>query len=178
MKNAVVINALGINEYAFKDFTEGESSFSMVLRKAESFPGVKDVFVLCTKEIGGIDPGNRYTLVIRKVPDMNVLFETVMEHAGEGKFDNIFYVFADTPLIDPAVTERMYSNHQKYFASYTFAEGFPYGLAPEILKTGILPPLIRLAEKESIPVSRDGIFDVVKKDINFFLSPSDIFFLI
>ena len=168
MKNAVVVNALDLSEYAFKEFAEKENSFSMVLRKAEVFPDVEEIFVLFTEEPGDTELRGLYTPVKREVPDMKTLFETIMEYAGEGKFDNIFYIFADTPLIDPAIAERMYSNHRKYFASYTFAEGFPYGLAPEILKTGIFPPLIRLAEKEKFPVTRNGIFEVVKKDINFF----------
>lgn len=99
---------------------------------------------------------------------MKELFETILKNAEVGEYDNIFYIYGDTPLIDLGITGRMYSNHIKYFASYTFAEGFPYGLAPEIIKTDILSSLIRLAEKQHVPVTRDGVFEVIKKDINFF----------
>ncbi len=165
MKNAVVVNALNISEYAFKELSGGENSFSLLLKKAEKLPDVEELFVFSTENL---DSRINFTQVKQTFPGMAQLLETLLQRTGEGRFDNIFYLFGDTPLIDPNVAERMYSNHKKYFASYTFAEGFPYGLAPEILKTDIFPPLIRLAEKESFPVSRDGIFEVIKKDINFF----------
>ena len=170
MKNAVVVNALNISEYAFEEFSGGKSAFSLLLKKAGKLPDVEELFVFTTRDLGSgdLDPGVSFTQVKETFTGMAQLLETLLQCTGNGRFDNVFYLFGDTPLIDPALTERMYSNHKKYFASYTFAEGFPHGLAPEILKTDIFPPLIRLAEKGSSPVSRDGIFEVIKKDINFF----------
>jgi spiro-SPASM protein len=112
-------------------------------------------------------------------------------------YDNIFYFFADCPMLDLPLSERMLASHRNYFADYTFADGFPYGLSPEILKPAVLPALLTLAEKngaggaqnsgghgaaERPPIQaseREALFELIKKDINAFdieteLSPVDL----
>lgn len=91
---------------------------------------------------------------------------------------DLFLIRADAPLLDSALTEKMYANHRRYFADYSFADGYPHGLAPEILRSSALPQLIELAERHSVPGGRDFIFEVVQKDINAFdleteVAPSD-----
>ena len=81
-------------------------------------------------------------------------------------FDNIFYIFADCPCLDNEISLKMYSNHIKYFADYTFADGYPYGITPEILNKDIVNNLIQLAKNSTESIKRDTIFELIKKDIN------------
>ncbi|MEA1911964.1 MAG: spiro-SPASM protein, partial [Spirochaetota bacterium] len=45
-------------------------------------------------------------------------------------------------------------------------DGYPYGMAPEILKTSVLNQLGTLSEKNQIKISRLSIFELIQKDIN------------
>ncbi len=164
MNNAVFINALDLSEFAFRPVFGGADAFSRILETAGRFPGVKDVYVLNRGDLDG--SSGDFISVESDINDMHQLFTAVRDH-GNG-YDNLFYLYGDTPLVDSALVQRMYSNHLEYFASYTFADGYPYGLAAEILKADVLPRLVSLAEKHPIPISRDGIFGIIQKDINYF----------
>jgi spiro-SPASM protein len=95
--------------------------------------------------------------------------------------DNLFYFFADCPLLDSGLASRMLENHRRYYADYTFADGYPLGLAVEILRSGALPALAALAKNcpEVQASDRGAVFEVVRKDINSFdveteLAPADL----
>ena len=95
--------------------------------------------------------------------------------------DNLFYFFADCPLLDSGLASRMLENHRRYYADYTFADGYPLGLAVEILRPGALPALAALAKgcPEVQAADRGAVFEVVRKDINSFdveteLAPADL----
>lgn len=89
-------------------------------------------------------------------------------------FDQVVVFWADCPFIDASFTAELYRKHLRYAAEYSFADGYPYGLAPEILARGIVPILAALAKDNGSPVSRDSIFSTIKKDINSFDIETDI----
>ncbi|MDC7240547.1 MAG: spiro-SPASM protein, partial [Spirochaetales bacterium] len=62
----------------------------------------------------------------------------------------------------------MYANHLKYYADYTFADGYPYGLSVEIVKPGTLEDLTKINAATAVPVARDSLFTWIQKDINSF----------
>ena len=88
--------------------------------------------------------------------------------------DNLFYFWGDYPLLDSKLANRMYDNHIKYFAGYTFADGYPLGLSPEILRSQDIIPLFQLAEGSKKDIGRNTIFNVLQKDINAFDIETDI----
>ncbi len=72
----------------------------------------------------------------------------------------------------------MHANHRRYWADYTFADGYPYGLTPEIFTRKTAVRLRGMAGGEGAP-DRETIFTLVKKDINSFdieteISPTDM----
>ncbi len=98
-------------------------------------------------------------------------------------FDAILYVYADEPFLDIELTKTMLENHQKYFADFSFAEGYPQGLAPIIVSARILDDLIELSQRESsinhLLNRRNFFFETMKKDLNRFsietqISPIDL----
>ncbi len=181
MTNAVVINSIGLSPYAYREkLPSGRTAFEHVLDYSRKLPeGGRTV---CLTDSGDL---NRFLKdgmeEIRKDEwDVCSLLRFMQEELKD--FDNIFYFFGDAPLLDSGLTERMYQNHNRYFAQYTFAEGYPYGLAPEIIKTEIAGPLLHLCGEEREPIRRESVFTVLQKDINAFeietiLSPEDMRFL-
>lgn len=94
--------------------------------------------------------------------------------------DHVLYFYGDAPLLREDLWSQMWEVHTGYKADYTFADGFPGGLAGEIVKSPALNRLQNLAAKHpQIPLGRTTLFDLLAKDINVFdletvLSPVDL----
>lgn len=173
MKSLCVLFAGAAKAPAFAPLAGGESAFSRALSAASRMPDVGRIAVFAS----GSTPS---------LPSLSVPYDLYVEPAwpvagfysrlaaeSEG-FDHIIVLWADCPFIDPEFTAELYRKHLRYAAEYSFADGYPYGLAPEILARGIVPILASLAKDNSAPVSRDVIFSTIKKDINSFDIETDI----
>jgi spiro-SPASM protein len=187
MKNLAVANALALNEYAQQPVAGQKNSLQRVREYASRLPGVERCLLLLPEggDIEAADPGFEVRRV--KAEGAADLLRTLQKALSDGEYDNLFYFFADCPLLDSSLSARMLDNHIRYYADYTFADGYPYGLSPEILKPNVLAPLLELAEKSQPaagvqPIGardRDALFELIKKDINAFdieteLSPVDL----
>lgn len=199
MKNLAVANALALNAHALEAIPPGESALKRVGRYARELPGVHRTVLLLAdgdSSPAGLEAaakGLGFDLQSLKGDSIAELLRT-LQSLADG-YDNLFYFFADCPLLDVALSTRMLDSHGKYYADYTFADGYPYGLSPEILKPAVLAPLLVLASKsesagadsgpfaadeESIRAQdRGALFALIKKDINAFdieteLSPVDL----
>ena len=171
MKNVAVINAIEICGYAHRPIINGESSLERAINFARSLPDVDSVQILCKK-----------TDVIQSCDSTHVVAEgnwsiksmrSRITHISRG-FDNVFYLFGDTPFLDIRMATSMYEKHRKYYAQYSFADGYPIGVSIEILKSDILPILVQLADEEDAQPARDSLFTVIQKDINAFDIETDI----
>ena len=94
-------------------------------------------------------------------------------------FDEVVIVAADAPFLQPELVRAMLALHREYRADYTFADGFPTGLTPEILRPSILSILAEWALERPGPVDRETLFQLLSVDINRFdvethLSPVDL----
>ncbi len=187
MNNLAVANALALNDYILQSVVDGQNSLERIRHYASQLPGVKRCLLLLPEgadvEVAGLDFEIRHL----KTEGVVELLRSLQDALAEGEYDNLFYFFADCPLLDPALSARMLENHGKYYADYTFADGYPYGLSPEILKPAVLAPLLELAEKSQPAAGeepirardRGALFELIKKDINAFdieteLSPVDL----
>lgn len=174
MKNIAVINAIDVRPAAFRPLRDGSSSFERALAFGRKLPGVQAVVVLASSEIAVPPDCRQVVRTAWKVADL--LAE--MDGAAEG-YDDIFYFYADCPFLDEAIAVRMHGNHRTYWADYTFADGFPYGLAPEILKKETASRLRGMSSTDEEPPDRQSVFTVIRKDINSFdietdLAPADM----
>ena len=120
-------------------------------------------------------------------PSWNVfeLLTCMHECCTKSACRNIVYAWADCPFLNEKLTLEMLETHEKYLAEYTFADGYPYGFAPEIINCGTASIIAALSVKEGLPhkigterVSRESIFTAMKGDINAFeietvISPVD-----
>jgi len=201
MKNLAVVNALAVTPYAGTSLSGGPPALQRVAAYARELPGVERAVLLRPAD-GAValgdwapEPAAVEGFAVERVgpspmggrPSLLELLRRLRE-LSEG-YDAIFYVFGDCPLLDPGLSASMLDSHSRYFADYTFADGYPYGLAPEILRVGALGALIALAERVSpgdgegeVPLRAEGrqsLFELIKRDINAFeieteLSPVDL----
>ena len=181
MRTLAVVNAIGLSSCVDKKIRGNFSSLSMSLKFAEKLPDVEKVILFTERVTGGAAGGGRdfggYETIRKDSWPVDEFLKTLRDESKG--FDHIFYWYADCPLLDDGITMRMFGNHKKYFAEYTFADGYPYGIAPEILRQSILSPLITLAGGDMTPVGRDTLFSIIQKDINAFdleteISPEDM----
>lgn len=135
------------------------------LERALEFPEVKEVLLVCPQAL----PFNFHSpknLVVHHTPTQSDLL-TLLKAKSQG-FDVLYYIYGDCPFISPALAHKMIVNHTKYHADYTFAEGYPSGLAPEILSPSLLGPLLELAQGEILPWDQGELFALISKNINAF----------
>ena len=175
MNNIVILNALNLSEYAYKNLYNERSAVSFAVEAASLMPDIseKAVIVPSSVDTGAFDGFKQH--VADSVSPAKLV--KALTDISEG-YDNIFYYSADCPLIDTRLTEKMYENHRRYFCEYTFADGYPAGLCVEIIKTSILGMLSKLAEAAEGSAGRNCIFSLIEKDINAFeieteISPDD-----
>jgi spiro-SPASM protein len=180
MNAIAVLYGGGLTPYAFEDNGSGKNSFIMSLRRAAAFRGVTKIVLLVRNDFDetllpvGID---RIELQRDKEWNTKNLL-AAMAKAGEG-FDTIYFVWADTPFLDVALAEKIERRHSEYRAEYSYADGWPAGLAPELLTPQTAAFLARLNGEEEKPVERETLFAILQKDINSFdieteISPVDL----
>ncbi len=93
------------------------------------------------------------------------LTELLAELADPGGQAPILFGFFDEPFLNLELTQRLLARHKVFRAEYTFCDGYPTGLGPEVLSPGAVVHLRALASATE-RVGRDGVFPIVAKDIN------------
>ncbi len=174
MKNLVVINLGGGSGHS--RVIGGRTVLERVLGYASRLAPMADTAIVSAAPLDPSAAGGIRKFVLRDGTDRSLL-SALMELARG--YDNVYHVFGDCPFLDPELGLRMMENHLRYFAEYTFADGYPFGLAPEIVKTSALPAIAALVKDPPSPAGRDTLFTLIGRDINSFdleteLSPADL----
>jgi spiro-SPASM protein len=174
MKNTAVINGILLKSPAFRPLVDGRSTFQRSLAYAQALPEVAEPLILLSR--AAELPAGVRALIRETWTDGDII--SAISSAVEG-CESAFYFHADCPFLDLPLTRTMLENHRRYWADYTFADGYPYGIAPEILTRGTIDRLRSLVAAENASPGRDLIFTLIRKDINSFdieteISPSDM----
>ena len=173
MSTIAVVNGIDLQPAATRPLSGGPSALARALAAARKLPEKPGIVLLASHPLE-TDPDVR--VVHRDAWTTSDLL-SALAHAGAGH-DDIFYYFADFALLDPGLASRMHASHRRYFAEYTFADGWPSGLAPEILRVDAVARLQALAAGTpalaAAPVARDALFAVIQKDINAFDIETDL----
>ncbi len=108
-----------------------------------------------------------------KCSNMQELFGKINELCLEEKADSVIFSYHDLPFLNLELTRQLLKFHTDYEAEYTYADGYSYGFASEIIDAGTVAILFELsktkfAEAGQKKVTRTGIFDFIKNDINAF----------
>jgi spiro-SPASM protein len=152
-------------------------SFSLALRQARSFPGVKKTVLLGLES--GEYPGLAADVQVERRASWSR--KTLLEALSSlsAGFDLSYFVWADCPFPDPVLAGKLAERHLRYAADYSYADGWPGGIAPELLSPGTAGILAKILGDDDGPVERDALFSVIQKDINAFdieteISPVDL----
>ncbi|MCX7787127.1 MAG: spiro-SPASM protein [Spirochaetes bacterium] len=180
MKLLLVINSIPSSSTpeASPYRSKNRTALERVLEYALQIVSKESLILLGTEPLP--EPLNGFRWILR--PNWTLRdFLHVLRDVSAG-YDTLVYVYGDCPFLDLSLTRKMLQNHDRYFADYTFADGYPYGLTPEILETRILEALERLVDNPQGPIQRDTLFTLISKDINSFdleteLSPVDLRYL-
>ena len=169
--NALLVLFIGnLSDEAVLPLVGNESSLSLAIRRSQCFPGVsKTVLLAGLPDMpfvpAGIHIERRDSWTVKSLLD-------IIAVNSEG-FDLSYFAWADCPFLDPALAGRIAERHLRYAAEYSYADGWPYGIAPELLSPGTAAILAKILAsagngEDGGPVGRDALFSVIQKDINAF----------
>jgi spiro-SPASM protein len=147
---------------AFQPLFNGKNSISLALESAQKFPDVSKIALLGNSQadFSGFQIETRDTWTKKSLLTRIAELQT--------GFDCIYFAFADCPFLDPELAAELVQRHISYAAEYTYADGWPFGLAPELLSPGTAGILAKILGDDDGPVERDMLFSVIQKDINSF----------
>jgi len=167
MRNALVVNAI-YNKYSLKTKIQGHLIIDEVLKKASRIVDRNNIYILCDKDSHTYfkESKNKYKLIESKDGIARNIFLSL--HSKLKDYKNIIYFFADEPLIDLELTEKLILTHNKEFADYSYGEGFIKGVLPEVISVEVLSKIASLDNGEGSTISRDTVFNFLSKDINSF----------
>jgi spiro-SPASM protein len=172
MNALLVLYAGNLSGSALEPLPGGKNGLVLAIHRAREFPGVGKTVLLAGPQ-GEIPPDSAFPEGIqverRDSWTVKTLLETIA--ALSESFDFTYFAWADCPFLDPALAGRIAERHRSFAAEYSYADGWPYGLAPELLSPGtaaILAKIIGDDPSGGGSVGRDALFSVLQKDINAF----------
>jgi spiro-SPASM protein len=166
MNALAVLYGADLRPQAFeKVFPGGKSAFDLALDRVRLFPGRQKTLIL-GREGDSLPLSEGAEVVFKPRWTRRDLLETV-SRLSQG-FDLSYFAWADCPFLDPELAGAIAERHLRYKAEYSYADGWPYGFAPELLAPGVAGILSNIEGAEENPVERDSIFAVLQKDINSF----------
>lgn len=174
----IFIDAVGLSEYVSKPLSEGgETPLDRVISFTEGAAARPGSQIYWTVD-GGTPrtddlPG---TVIPRESWSLTDLLEEMSLHSEAGQ--TLLFYRADTPFLDTGLTEVLEKRFNRYLADYCFADGYPEGLTPEIIKASLLPLLKEFQQKQPVDWERGFLFSLIQQDINAFdieteLAPRD-----
>ncbi|MBF9017666.1 MULTISPECIES: spiro-SPASM protein [unclassified Oceanispirochaeta] len=169
MRNIVFLNLIQNNTNSQIHLMNGKSLSTMIQDFTSTLPDVEKIIPIALdieqlKMFYSSKDPEDYVILSENRQD---LLLQAMDQAAAG-YDQCIYFFGDTPLLDIDLFNKMYAKHLKYYADYSFADGFPGGLAAEIINPHTLNELNKLITECSDPIKRESLFSWIQKDINSF----------
>ena len=189
MKNFVFLYIDNKTSYSFEKVFSNKSAFALCLEWVKNIQDCAGASVFTTKDKEALvsaeleNAGFKAKVIVKDTWACIDLVKSMAQIMADAKAVNAIYTSADKPFIDSALTKEVLDCHEKYIAEYTFAEGYPYGFAPEVIHAGTLNILATLGtekftEEGQAAVNNECIFNLLKKDVNSFeveavLAPKD-----
>lgn len=177
MKTITVLNALNLNDYAFEKYFDGESAVTRAAKWALSVKDCEKIVYLCSTKLSDkvkaqvSQLSSSIPLEFKNYDSLCVTDFFSELSVISASFDNIVYAFSDCPFLDKNYTDELYALHTESFAEYSYADGYPEGMTPEILCQSLCTILASVCKGKSFdtsPLCRSSIFDALKIDINSF----------
>lgn len=182
MRTAALLFAGSIGDHALTPLAGGASAWERSLDFVKNLPGLSGCLILEGGEglpDGPFDRVRKDAWTVSDILEEAGRFVSGLEGEGEGAIDALVFASGDEPFQDACLAERILADYRRYRADYAFADGYPLGLAIEVLHPRILPALKDLAAKHPAGTERGWLFRLIQKDINAFdietvISPLDM----
>lgn len=181
MKTLVILFADFRSLHIFDKLFAGKSAIERSIDWADSVCNKTDgeIVLFCSEQIKAecssviAESKKNVSIFSSEKWSVSELFTKFDSAAKEYKADTIVFAWADCPFLNLSVTEELFSTHKESMAEYTFADGYPDGLCPEVLDAGSCAILAELSKNQKADVgaqniTRTSVFDLIKTDINSF----------
>lgn len=178
MKNLVILYGGDLTRHAFEKSFGGFSAFERVLDWAARLGSSIVLLAKNGSPVGAelasfCDSAANIQLITKDFWTKADFIAQIASSLKEHDAGSAIVSHADTPFLNERLTRDLLEMHEKYAAEYSFADGFPYGLAPELIEAGTVGILAELARttlkaEGEKPVDREAIFSVMRGDINSF----------
>ena len=189
MNALLVLYAGNLSGEAVEPVFGEKNSLTLAVERSRAFPGVSKTVLLA---------GPAGSLPMDSVPEgvlvenrdevwtAKALLDALAVHSqnGDSPFEFTYFAWADCPFLDPELAGKLAERHLYHAAEYSYADGWPYGLSPELLSPGTAAILAKIMDGDgglaaNAPVGRDALFSAIQKDINAFdieteISPVDL----
>lgn len=181
MKSLIILFADNFSSFGFEKSFDGKSAFEKTLQWAESVKSSSKIEVFCHEDNKNdviAQAGTDICVKSKKEWTNEILFSEISDSLTKTDCDYALFNFAFNPFTDLNLTEKLVSTHENFKSEYSFADGYPSGVCPEILDKGLVKILSELIKtKEDLKnqkVTRTSIFDLIKTDINSFEIETEI----
>jgi len=176
MNALLVLYGGNLSKYAFEAVYDGKNTVEMSIEQAQKFPGVGKIVLFADENTDFSFLSQNIERIYAPMWSKRNLLEKIAKL--QSGFDLIYFAFADCPFLDPALAGAVAERHIRYKAEYSYADGWPFGLAPETLSPGTAGILANILGEDG-NIERDILFSVIQKDINSFdieteISPVDL----
>lgn len=174
----VILFASTAMPHAYEPVFAGQSAFDRALLWAGSVPGSVQTVIFtdvqnraaAEKAVAG---KKQISFVTHDAWTNALVAKEIAAACGAHTADYAVFAWADCPFLNAALTNELIDTHTKYLAEYTFADGYPYGLAPEVVDAGAAGIIATLGEgvqkaAGEKSASRDALFSIMSGDINSF----------
>lgn len=186
MKSTVFLFASNLSDYVFEKAFDSRSALELAYIWAKKIENCQEIVFFAEENLKNSiasETDSNVRVICKEQWTKRELVSEMTNIIKQNKTDYAVFSFADTPFLNSSLTSELIETHEKYKAEYTFADGYPYGLSPEVIDGGALGILTALCSSTleqtgRQPVSRDALFSIMSGDINSFeietvISPED-----
>jgi len=170
MERVVCLLANELTSYALETLHDDKSAVDHVLSFARSITNQPlHVFVDQHVPPAFLELAARESLVVHQIGDNQ--WESILRACIPlcAKAEQLVLCYADAPFLNRKLLERLDALHVPYKAHFSFADAFPSGYGVEIVDPEVLGPMAMLAARHPLVTpARDGLFELLKKDVNAF----------
>jgi spiro-SPASM protein len=149
------------------DARAGSSTVDAVERFVNSL-GISDKRVLVVPQDA---PSHRYTTLGWQTSELPEWSWQAVLNALANEIANpctIVLVPGNAPFLNKVLFDRLLQLHETYAAHFTFADAYPAGLGVDLIDSRVLRAMQGLAERNPLPITEQGLFDLIRLDVNAF----------
>jgi spiro-SPASM protein len=155
-----------LSSYALEKIA-GTPAVTRAVSALAAIDGVRETVVLLDKNDHATEAALPSNVSVRREAWSTCSLLNALVSIADG-YDAVVFGWADTPFLDATLANRILERHNRWAAEYSYADGWPAGIAPEVLSPAALAALVALNKGEQSPVVRNTLFTLLSRDINSF----------